>query len=132
MSVTLSLSSYSEIFQISNIRIKQKRFLYIRPFLRSDTAKIVFFVQCNALIVSIISSNIRKTMLSETVKLEKYHWTAGLLYDGIVTFNSILHYNQTIKISLVYDRRQNKYERHSIMIVLFFFIYIPCKPIIPK
>ena len=82
--------------------------------------------------MSIISSNIRKTILSETVKLGKYHWTAGLLYDGIVTFNSILHYNQNMKINRPYNWRQNKHEKYSIMIVLFFFIYIPCMPIIPK
>ena len=82
--------------------------------------------------MSIISSNIRKTILSETVKLGKYHWTAGLLYDGIVTFNSILHYNQNMKINRPYNWRQNKYGKHSIMIVLFFFIYIPCMSVISK
>lgn len=82
--------------------------------------------------MSIISSNIRKTILSETVKLGKYHWTAGLLYDRIVIFKLVLHYNQIVKNNCSYYRRQNKHEKHSIMIVLFFFIYTPCKPIIPK
>ena len=38
-----------------------------------EQCKYTFFVQYDALIMSIISSNIRKTILSETVKLEKYH-----------------------------------------------------------
>ncbi len=63
-------------------------------------------------------------MLLGTAKLEKYHWTAGLLYDGIVIFKLILHYNQTIKISLAYNRRQNKYEKQFIMIVLSLFIFL--------
>lgn len=48
-----------KIFQTLILGQSKKRFLYIQPFLRLDFAKIKLFVQCNALILSIISSYIR-------------------------------------------------------------------------
>lgn len=47
-----------------DLRIKQKRFLYIRPFLLVEHCKDSFFVQYDALVMSIISSKIRKLGLS--------------------------------------------------------------------
>ncbi len=55
-------------------RIKQKTLSMFSPTIFPiEQCKYTFFVQYDALIMSIISSNIRKTILSETVKLEKYH-----------------------------------------------------------